>query len=539
MADTSFLEGLRGAATEAGRPLEGRSVPRRGALIVLAVVVLLYATGIHGRWWPSLDSASYLVLGRSIAAGEGYVFNGRPDNTFPPGLPMLLAGVHRLVGENYWIFNTLIVLSALGALGLMYACLKRMTDPASALLITAMTALAYRFFLNASRILTDIPMALLVWLAIYACMRLGRGRWAWLLAIPLLSVATVLFRAAGLLVMGALAVGLLLDARLFGSWRRRLAGAFAAAVPAMATILVLYALATHMSDEQPRYESFVEQTAGAGEGMVESYLGQFMEALSYWPVSMGDLMTAQSFRAYGWVLIALWLVGLATSIVRREGFWPAMCVLYPAGLLMVTWVENALRSRFLIVIQPLILLGVLQGLAAVCILIARRFRADPQNAGRRLVNTTVAILAIVTVGTNVPRLARAAYINGYAARTDRFHERVEKGSYADIIAVADAVGEMTKPGTSVIAADDVVGLTHYRSGRLTIPWPVEDERTVEAAQSVYALAAGRSDVAAVILPVRAGDETFAESLRSGFDADPAWRKATENKSYVAYVRWRE
>jgi len=114
MADSTLLESFRQAAADAERPLGGRTVPRKAMLIAAAGIALLYIVGIHDKWWPSQDGAAYLILGRSIAAGEGYRSNGVLRNTFPPGLPLLLAGVYRLAGENYWIFNGVIVLCSLG-----------------------------------------------------------------------------------------------------------------------------------------------------------------------------------------------------------------------------------------------------------------------------------------------------------------------------------------------------------------------------------------------------------------------------------------
>ncbi|MFB3893753.1 MAG: ArnT family glycosyltransferase [Phycisphaerae bacterium] len=538
MAAQTFMESFRQAAVDAERPLGGLIVPRRLVLIAACVIVLLYASGIHGQWWPSLDSSGYLVLGRSIASGEGYRFNGQVDDTHPPGLPLLLAGVYLLAGENYWLFNGLITLSALGVLALMHACLKRITDPASALLLTVMTALGYRFFLNASRILSDMPMALLAWLAIYASMRLGRGRWAWMSMACLSSAGTVLFRAAGLLLMGALAVGVLLDVRLFGPWRRRLAGALALVLPALAVMLALYWLAHQVSDAKPLYLRFLEQTAGQRPGLVESYLAQFAQAIGYWSTSMADLMMAQSFHAFGWLLIALWLVGLAGSIIRREWFSPALCILYPLGLLLVTWVENAMRSRFLIVIQALLMLGALQGLAAICGTVARRARRDPQRTARRLVPVLVAILAIFTVGWNIPRLAIGMYLKAYAARTDRFYERVESGHYADVLAAADAIARLTEPGAVCLTDHSTAGLAHYRSRRLMAYWPVADEKAFESAEAVHSYAANRPELSAIIVPSRIDRRPSADGLPTGFDGDPAWRRVMENKSYVVYVRVR-
>ncbi len=535
-----FIETVRQATADAERPLGDRSVSRGWVIVAAIGIILLYASGIHGRWWPTPDSSGYIALGRSIAAGEGYRFNGNYDNSLPPGLPLLLAGVYRLFGENYWAFNALIALCGLGVLAVTYACLKRLTDPASALLVTVMTALGYRFFLNASRILSDMPMALVAWLAIYACLRLRQGRWAWLAAIVVLSASTVLFRVAGLLVMGALGVGVFLDARLMGPWRRRIAAALAVILPAVATLLVLYVLAHQVTGMKPLYERVMEKDAHSGQGIIESYIRQFGAAALNWPASMADLMIAQKALPYGLLLIVLWLIGVAGCTVRGEWLSPTLCILYPLALLLLKPAEDAMRSRFLVVIQPLLMLGALQGLALICGLLARRRGRDPQRKARRLVPALVAILAIGTIGCNIPRLARGVYLKAYAARTDRFYEIVDSGEYADALAAADAVARVTKPGTICLTNDYIAPLVHFRSGRLAATWPAAQDKTVESARAVHSYAAGHPEFTAVMLPRNLPrdicGELFAAELRRGFDEDPAWEEALENKSYVVYAR---
>jgi len=199
----------------------------------------------------------------------------------------------------------------------MHACLKRLTDPASALLVTVMTALGYSFYVNAARILSDMPMALMAWLAIYACMGLGGGDGRGWSRFPCSRGGSAVSHGRGAVHGGTGRRGLL-DARLMGPWRRRLAGACAVALPALATVLILYALARQVSDA-PHYESALRQTADTGKGLVASYLGRFAEAAGYWPDSMASLMTAQRFGPYGWLLIALWLAGLAAGVGRRSG----------------------------------------------------------------------------------------------------------------------------------------------------------------------------------------------------------------------------
>lgn len=64
--------------------------------IVVAGVQYLLTTSISPM--VNADSAAYLGLARSLAAGEGYVFNGVPHVTYPPGFPLLLSPLVAVFG---------------------------------------------------------------------------------------------------------------------------------------------------------------------------------------------------------------------------------------------------------------------------------------------------------------------------------------------------------------------------------------------------------------------------------------------------------
>ena len=74
-----------------------RTGPPRWAVAALAVVVAAgYLACVHNQWYPTSDSALYVGLGRSLAEGHGYQFNGQPDTYVTPGLPWLYMACLRL-----------------------------------------------------------------------------------------------------------------------------------------------------------------------------------------------------------------------------------------------------------------------------------------------------------------------------------------------------------------------------------------------------------------------------------------------------------
>ena len=140
-----------------------------------AVAAALYLAGVANRWEPTPDSALYLSLARSLERGQGYTFNGQPDNTVTPGLPWVLAAMRRAFGPEFLAPNLFVVLCALGALALAYRSISILSDRRTALAATIGTAASYVYFFNAHCVLTDLPFTLLFWALFYCSLRVARG----------------------------------------------------------------------------------------------------------------------------------------------------------------------------------------------------------------------------------------------------------------------------------------------------------------------------------------------------------------------------
>ncbi|MDK1032685.1 MAG: glycosyltransferase family 39 protein, partial [Planctomycetia bacterium] len=185
---------------------------RRRLLVAAAGIVLLYLLSVTGRWWPTPDSALYLGLGRSLAEGQGYLFNGVPSSSASPGLPVILAALRLLFGPGFWAPNLLMALCGLAALYLNYLFLARLRNRRMAFAVTLATAFCYSFYLRAHNILTDMPFLLLLNAMLYVAARYRQdGRLRWVALAAVLAVAGVVVRPPGAMVFGPLALGMVLD----------------------------------------------------------------------------------------------------------------------------------------------------------------------------------------------------------------------------------------------------------------------------------------------------------------------------------------
>ncbi len=160
--------------------VSSRFGPLRVGLVVAAAVLLLvpgpYVAGSFG------DDALYVALGKAIAAGRGYreLFTlGQPPHLrYPPGLPVLLAGLWRAFGRVDAVLRAAVVANALAigaAAGAIWAYGRRIGVAPLTLAIFALGP----FFLDASLEYASValsePYMLLTWaVAVLLAERLGR-----------------------------------------------------------------------------------------------------------------------------------------------------------------------------------------------------------------------------------------------------------------------------------------------------------------------------------------------------------------------------
>jgi 4-amino-4-deoxy-L-arabinose transferase-like glycosyltransferase len=338
--------------------------PKRWHLLLAAVcIAAVYLVGVTGRWWPTPDSALYLGLGRSLADGEGYRFNGTAHNIVTPGLPLILVGLRTLFGPGFRAPNLFMAMCGLTCLLLVYLAVARMSDRRTALAVVLTAGLSYTFFNQSHRILTDAPFAALFWAVLYAYLRYRDGSAWWLVPVGLLSAAAIVIRAPGILILGSLAVGAMLDRPAPGSTqsrqiRKRLlcGGVIAAAVAVVG--VGFYMAASAAADGTPIYVRAMLNRTSAG---VMANLRDVGAGLMQLPLAVSEMISSQETYLIG--LPVLLLVVLGSVHLWRRGQRLALIVMVlsiPA--LAFYGKDHAIRSRYLLPIHPLLLLACMEGL---------------------------------------------------------------------------------------------------------------------------------------------------------------------------------
>ncbi|HTW92426.1 MAG TPA: phospholipid carrier-dependent glycosyltransferase [bacterium] len=144
-----------------------------GLYVVLSILLFDPKLGTFG------DNAIYLILGKSLAGGNGYrdlYLPGAPVHTqYPPGFPVILAGITLLCGGvNVLAAKLFVVLTGIGAMFFIYR-LCELTFPKRAWPIMALFASVPALVENNHWVLSEMPFLLATVAALY-CLVLADQR---------------------------------------------------------------------------------------------------------------------------------------------------------------------------------------------------------------------------------------------------------------------------------------------------------------------------------------------------------------------------
>jgi 4-amino-4-deoxy-L-arabinose transferase-like glycosyltransferase len=432
-------------------------------MIVLACCLIagLYLGGMGSRWEPTPDSALYLSLGRSIAQGQGYQFNGQPNNTVTPGLPWVLAGLRSAFGESMLPANLFIVLCALAALWFIHKSILLWSDRRTALAVVIGTAGSYAMFYNSHCVLTDLPFVLLFWSMLYCCLRGLRGSWAWLLPAAALSAAGIVMRAPGALLIGPFAAGLILDR---GPAGRRLASSAGALAPAAGTGLIFLWLARHVSTQTPAY---IE--GSVGNFWASNRLGQLLQGAANLPDTAAEMFTGQHglwMLPAGIAILVIAAIGLCVLWKKGQRSITAVLVSYPI-LLTLLGGYPSVRPRYLVPILPMLIYACVEGLCWI----VRKFQARRGATNPRTALLAVNIFIAAVVVSNFPKNINQAIL---VHRGDYYHE-LRRGQHEDLMKMAEILGPNVSPGASIALQDGSPSLFYYVAQKRVELLPVASE----------------------------------------------------------------
>lgn len=327
----------------------------RHRFFYLAVLVLFYLAGFNGTWRPEPDSALYLSIGRNLAQGEGYTYNGVPHALAYPGMPYLHAVIFRLTGlSTEWPALLVMLLFSLAALALMYRLFLLHSDRPTAVVLTCMVGMNYTLFHYAFELRNEIPflVGVLAFLAGWEAWMRARGdepkrtgRWYdTVLLIGGLALAIVMRPHMWVLLMAT--IGAMFIAAIRSPQRGRLfAGMLGIAGVGVGLLMLDPRRAAHLSGT---YEAALAQSIAdqfTADGLRK------MAVQAYGLVS-GDIAEAAFGHELGpglTLAAGLTLAILSLMLIRRRALWG----LFVAGTFVMMILAPASMPRYLLPIVPL------------------------------------------------------------------------------------------------------------------------------------------------------------------------------------------
>jgi hypothetical protein len=345
------------------------------AVLHLALVLLSLNPSPHGGG----DNASYLALARSLREHGTYQElwdpAARPHTQYPPGWPLILAGVMTL-GIQPWLgFKVLVALFSAAAVGLSYLWARRLATPGTALGMGVLLAAGTGVVDVGRWELSDPPFWAFTMLALWGFARLsqresteprvaeadpapaeGKPWKAWLGPLAIASAGTLLAyatRSAGLPLVVAAAGWL--------AWRRRWAwlGVFAAFIAPFA----VFWSARGRAVGGPSYAGYLWYvdpyrpmlgSVGIG-GMLQRMVGNTAEyATEHLPYLLTGVRDGTPAAVLGVAVVLLALAGWGMRLRRRAGVAELWLPLY-MGLVLI-WPAEWAGERFLLPALPMLLL---------------------------------------------------------------------------------------------------------------------------------------------------------------------------------------
>ena len=189
------------------------------AVMLLAVflgVQLIDGTFTRIVWG---DSASYLLLAKSIATGHGLSdinIPGMPAHTqYPPGLPVMLAPVFYLLGFNFVWMRLIVIVAGLASIYMVKLFFEREGDKGLGVVLALMVVTNFYHLYLMRELLSEIPYAFLSLGALYCFRRYSdepvKVRYPVMLVLAI--AAAYLTRMIGITLYAAMAAALFLRLR--------------------------------------------------------------------------------------------------------------------------------------------------------------------------------------------------------------------------------------------------------------------------------------------------------------------------------------
>ncbi len=430
----------------------------------LSLLILLVVSGFLLGWsgritelrWGE-DEAVYTSLSHSLEAGhyrDTYLVGSPLHSKYPPGFPALIAIVHRIAGPgldpillvNYTLF--------LVALLLVADSLRMIGQPWLGVGTVATLALNRTYLLGAAEVFSDPFFTFLVAVSLWAALKAElRPRSRWVIVAVLAALGSFAVRTAGVAVMAAFVMWLLLrrrwsDAALFCASVVVVAGGWFAYIARAQAHTVALGYASDLASSDGTTGALISRVVSNGFAYVTRIVPSALEL----PVVQGVIVDNVA-----WLLIELFFGVFGFLVLTRYWAPAAVYLLASVGMLLLwPWPIDRLYLPLLPWVVATLLLGAAQ--------FGRLFlRLRPESAG--LVIACVLAVFGLSAQLREGRLQRSCNGGGRLTRPECAPDD-ERSLLAATYYVRDSL-----PRDAVIVTGKPATMNYY-TGRKTLPMRV-------------------------------------------------------------------
>jgi hypothetical protein len=345
--------------------------------VVTWAIVALYLASVSHHWYISSDSALYLLLGKSLANGDGYALWGRPHVNVPPAYPAILAAMMRIGLGDMWWLNLGMAVTGLAAMWFGYKLLQEQTSSGLAMLVAITVAVSTEMHQRSVQQLSDVPFMLLVMAGLWCYVRGMKDGSVCLEIGTVALIASCWVRVVGIPLALAAALGLAFEAP--QTTRRRAWLNTGGAALGVSVTAVLFYLASRQVRGQLAPASYAHHFATLSQRSMASWLLQPLS--NFWDTGsdLARLFTGQKCPPIA-ALAIFWmptLLGMCLHLRRRR----YVGVFATAGYIGAVLLLRELLSRYLLPVAPLLVMFCFDGVRELLEMISRlRCRATMRRS---------------------------------------------------------------------------------------------------------------------------------------------------------------
>ena len=144
-----------------------RTIIQKFSPFIFLAIGVLYLSSLSFNWKPEWDSAYYLILAKSILAGDGFCYLGYPCLKIPFGFPLLISPVIWLTRSSIGALNIYMLLFCGLAFCMVYLCFQKTFSSVYARFITILFGLSSLMLLYSGYIMIDVPYVAFSFLSLF------------------------------------------------------------------------------------------------------------------------------------------------------------------------------------------------------------------------------------------------------------------------------------------------------------------------------------------------------------------------------------